>query len=295
MTPNGSFLKLPLKGPAEVGDEYCYTHSLSRFWLSAAVLVLLTAASFLLPNVYAPTPLAYVTVDINPSLELLVSVRQEVIAAEALNSEASHLLEGLKLKGKPIEQALNLILLAAADGGYLSGDNPLVVLASTPAGDSSAAGLDEMNEKLSEFTDQYMLEHAQPATVAVIAAGKELRDEAGELGLSTGKYAVYLQAQHDGLALDVQVLHDKGIGRSLLDLDAHPGEVLRRIGGKDNAANAPVNKKTGGDEPKAEEQDTSSGTGTGPGRVPATPPRETEKRSRSQRVTDAVYGRMRIR
>lgn len=296
MTPDGSFLKLPLNGPAEVGEEYRYTRPLARFWLSAAVLVLLTAASFLQPIFNTSKPLAYVTVDINPSLELLVSVRQEVLATEALNSEASHLLKGLKLKGKPIEQALNLILLAAADGGYLSGDNPLVVLASTPAGDSTAAGLDKMNKKLSEFTDQYMSEHSQPATVAVIAAGKALRDEAWELGLSTGKYAVYLQAQHDGLALEVQVLQDKGIGRSLLDLDVHPGEVLRRMGGQANAVNAPVkpHKKTGRDEQKAEEQDNSS-NGTGPDRAPATPPEETGKRNRSQKVTDAVYGRIQIR
>ena len=97
----------------EVGSEYSYRGTFPRAQMAAAAVLLLVLASVFLPLSQQPVAAAYVTLDINPSVELTVSSSRKVISVQALNEDGAEVLEGLKLKGAHLEKAIKLFMQAA--------------------------------------------------------------------------------------------------------------------------------------------------------------------------------------
>jgi gas vesicle protein len=76
----------------------------------------------------------YVTVDINPSIELVVNRQDEVVYVNALNEDAEILLLELELIGLDVEDAMDLIINKAIELGYIDIDaEEVVVSVSTPS------------------------------------------------------------------------------------------------------------------------------------------------------------------
>ena len=65
---------------------------------------------------------AYVTVDINPSIELVVNNRDKVVYVNALNDDAEVLLADLELAGLNVDDAMDIIIEAAIELGYIDVD-----------------------------------------------------------------------------------------------------------------------------------------------------------------------------
>lgn len=66
--------------------------------------------------------LSYVTIDINPSVELIVSPNDKIVQANALNEDAEVLLSELDLIGMDLNDAVDLIIQTAIELGYISVD-----------------------------------------------------------------------------------------------------------------------------------------------------------------------------
>ncbi|MCW3490796.1 anti-sigma factor domain-containing protein [Dethiobacter alkaliphilus] len=232
LTPDGRFCTVPRHGRVQVGQEYSYTRSF-RLWYAAAAVLVLLLFSALIPFTQTPEVMAYVSVDINPSLELGISPKLEVVTVEAANSAAADLLAGIKLKGLSLEDGLGVLFAAVETHAYFTSDSPGIVLAASAAGDTEP-DLTELQAELEQATEKYASQSASPVEMAVVTANHQVREEAREKGLSVGKYAVLLEAEAKELNLEAADLQEKGIGRALLDADAHPGEVLREINRKKN-------------------------------------------------------------
>lgn len=231
MTPDGGFRRLPRRGQVAVGQKYSYSTGVGRGWVAAAAVLLAVLASVLLPALQQPAVAAYVSVDINPSLELGIAENLIVVSVDAANTEAAKLLEGLNLKGLPLQEALLAILEKAEKMNYFTPGSSAVVLAGTPAGKKEI----DVSAVIAAAEDT-VKKHAGKKTssldVAVVSGNREQREKARELGLSVGKYAVLLEAEDEGLDLKAEDLREKGIGRALLDIEAHPGTVLRNVNRK---------------------------------------------------------------
>lgn len=82
---------------------------------------------------------SYVTLDINPSIELIVSPKNKVLYANPLNEDAEILLANLDLKGMDLEDAVDLIIETAIELGYISVDESTesLVLVSTVSKDEA--------------------------------------------------------------------------------------------------------------------------------------------------------------
>ncbi len=65
---------------------------------------------------------AYVTIDINPSVELIVNGNDQVVYANALNEDAEVLLADLDLVGMDVEEATDFIIETAIELGYIDLD-----------------------------------------------------------------------------------------------------------------------------------------------------------------------------
>lgn len=67
-------------------------------------------------------------IDVNPSIELSVNRKDEILTAQALNSDALEIIDGMDLKGVDLDIAVNAIIGSMVKHGYLQDlDNAILV------------------------------------------------------------------------------------------------------------------------------------------------------------------------
>ncbi|MDF2631198.1 MAG: hypothetical protein K0R39_5029, partial [Symbiobacteriaceae bacterium] len=113
LTPQGEFKKIPApRGTWEIGDEVEYAELRSvapwaRWGATAAAAAVLMVGSFVGYNQYTLTvPVAVVTVDINPSLELTLNKKDQVLKAKPLNADGELVLQGVVWNRKPFDEVV---------------------------------------------------------------------------------------------------------------------------------------------------------------------------------------------
>lgn len=123
-------------------------------------------------------PVSYVSVDVNPSVELTLNRRNRVTAAESRNEEGAVVLEHLELEGKDYLEAVEMLVGSRAMQKYLTGDAELTVTVASSKAEELLSGLEN-----SEVTTHYhgMCRSADMDTVR----------SAHENDMSLGKYQMY--------------------------------------------------------------------------------------------------------
>lgn len=127
-------------------------------------------------------PVSYVSIDVNPSVELALNRLDRVAAVTAFNVEGEELIRGLSLKGKKYTDAIDVLVESDAMKSYLQADAELVF---TVASDGAR------NDKL-QAGIAHCHSHSGHNCYGV-SADIGLVYEAHENGLSLGKYYAYLQ------------------------------------------------------------------------------------------------------
>lgn len=91
--------------------------------LCLSMVIVLVISSFVFVSCANVAPeegtVTRLTVDINPSIELMVDDENMVVSATALNDDGSILIAGEALVGKTPEEAVELVVSLAAETGYL--------------------------------------------------------------------------------------------------------------------------------------------------------------------------------
>ena len=134
-------------------------------------------------------PVAIVCLDINPSMELKVNCFDRVVNINCLNSEAELLLKNKKLYGKKLSQAMNVVISAANEEGYIKKDQTTIVsifIYSNKKIDDTHI-LNECKKEL----------HTSNKDIEIISdtVTSELLKEAKELSISTGKLKIIKMIQ----------------------------------------------------------------------------------------------------
>ncbi len=131
------------------------------------------------------SPYAYVSLDVNPSVEYVLNRFDRVLQVTAVNEDGSQILEGARLTNKPIDDAVRETLDRIASSGYFEETKPngLVIAASC------------QDEKASEKLALRLEQRAQEETgslnakveVAAVTVSQERYEEAKNLGVTPGK------------------------------------------------------------------------------------------------------------
>jgi len=250
LTPGGEFKRVKPKTKPVIGEEVEFSTPkqpsvLRCFAFIAAAAVML--ALVLVPNLFAPAPvaMAYMTIDINPSIELTIDGDKKVMAAEALNVDGATLLTNLALVGKTASEAATAIIDAAIAQGYLppagsetnadhGAAQGTIIVAVTPA---SAATKKEFTAALEVTVKEVVVKEIVKvkktnAVVETIAAGAELRRAAKQNGLSVGKYAILLEAQKAGLAITAEQLQRQSVAQAIKAAGGNVGEIIGKAHGE---------------------------------------------------------------
>ncbi len=128
------------------------------------------------------TPIAEISMDINPSIELSVNRLDQVISVNGFNEDGRALAQGLDVKYKTYRDAIEAILTDDTVAALLSGGEVMAITVSGPDEQRSARILTEVEDCTAGHRNTYC-GSARPEDAAA----------AHEMGLSCGKYKAFLE------------------------------------------------------------------------------------------------------
>ena len=216
LTPDGEFKKVRSLRSVGVGEE-TEIPRVGRwrpYSLVAAFLIVLVGFTTL--QLVGSRPLlAYVTMDINPSLEFGVDSQWRVQSLRGLSTEGELLAGDLAYRGRELPEVIENVLSA-----YPS--RQLVIFTVCAAGDDllSEALLDEFNAQVTRWQHQ----EAQVETWEVTP---QLRETAQGHGLSVARLTLALAAHEQGTAIDLEEIKWGDMVQTLVHSGVNVGHLVR--------------------------------------------------------------------
>ena len=192
MKKNGEFIKMKKEGQSpRVGQEISVASVKGNRKRIARRLTAL-AASFLIfigagaggYAYYAPT--GYVDVDINPGIEIVCNRWDKVIKVSGANKDGERVLEITgNLKNKDVETAVEMILEAADEEGFLSEEENFVnVLVS---GKNNLENLEKAKNAIKNYHAETGIQFSYNAETGTLEKYKAFKAEAASLNITPGK------------------------------------------------------------------------------------------------------------
>ena len=140
------------------------------------------------------TPTSYISMDVNPSIELEINRYGRVVAAEAYNADGQDVLQHLSLKNKPYVQAVSNLLEDEVYKKYLV-DNATLVF--TIISDSPEVIREELNS----------IDVGKSYQVLTYTSDSHCMEEAHQYEMSFGKYRAYLELAEYDRSVTVEDCH----------------------------------------------------------------------------------------
>ena len=253
LTKNREFLKIPLLDGMSVGQEVDVPATADirkvsekkRNWFmktwkqtGAVAACLLLAVGFFGSQSFLggdPKAYAYVTVDINPSIELSIDDKHKVVDFKGLNQDGEQVLNDLKLQGMSVDEAISKLAEIAKNKGYLNEQSEVLITASPAVDtDQTSSDLDQIEHNLVATVQKVTSANGAAVDVEGIVVSEGVRKAAQEAGVSPGKFAFYLSAQSNGVDVDLNALKEESIHAIINKQGNGLAEVMHNIrGGKD--------------------------------------------------------------
>ncbi|PFT61256.1 hypothetical protein COK67_23480 [Bacillus cereus] len=192
LTPNGEFITCKRKGDScIIGEEISFDEqeqkashfSIPSFLKPASILVAcFLFAVLLFYNQPEEKVFAYVSVDINPSLEVSVTKDFRVIDLQACNDDGRRILKELKQwENKQLQEVIRTIIKQSQEDKYLTNDKQVMLTA--VAKDKALEPL--LEKAMKELKKEYELKHI---TVEYQSSTMQIRENARKAGIGTGVY-----------------------------------------------------------------------------------------------------------
>ena len=156
-----------------------------RFSLAIG-LAAVFAVVFAVGYIYYQKPVSYVSLDINPSVELELNFLDRVIGTTAENADGEALLAGLRVRNLSVDSAISYLVQNAYEKGYVKKDGSTVISLTAISDDQKK--VTELQVKTKNGAAEAMQAKKAFATVYQSASDMAFRNEAKEAGVSPGKY-----------------------------------------------------------------------------------------------------------
>lgn len=163
---------------------------------------------------------AYITIDINPSVEIITNDEGLVESVNALNDDAEILLIDTSFNGKTVDEVVDIIMSLAMETGYIIDTEENAILITTETDNEALkADLDEnLDAVVNKFTEKHQLKmqvhHENQGET------KELKAQAETLGISVGKLKLINKAMEVDYELTLEaakVMAVKDLNRILIN------------------------------------------------------------------------------
>lgn len=134
---------------------------------------------------YYKTPVSYLSLDINPSVELGVNAFNKVVSASAYNEDGQTILEGQDVINEDVKDAVTLLIKSADEEGFIADDGSTVISVTSETDDENKA--EELEADAEEGANDAIEESGDEASVIKDNVALARRDEARALGITPGK------------------------------------------------------------------------------------------------------------
>lgn len=264
MTSDGQFIRVQRRGMAcQVGEEITvpaqargpsgFRNLMRASYLSAAavlVFVMFAALSLFNEGILQDEVVAYVTIDINPSVEAGLNAVEEVVEVRGINEDGKALIAGFNYYGLSIDAFSEAIVERLEQADYLNKTELDILITSTIVSKRS----DMTDSELSIKVEQKVIETLESKTAAkpvkqeivvtALTAPKEVRKEAARQGVSTGKVAAQMIVEDAAKAKDVSKdVQTKSVKEILSSLKEKQKELEQARKKKEKEAKQPKQPK----------------------------------------------------
>lgn len=227
----GNFRRVRSRIKAKVGEEIeVAAYRLNRkakALLSMVAIFLLTILSTLgWSSWQTPVVVATLSVDINPSLELILDEEKHVVNVKAKNDDAWKLLQGFDFKGQTLTQALNQLVTRAVELNFLNEERKLIVLGFQRSEEALAP---EASQALLSGLNEVAASKGLDLEVVIFNLNSREGSEAQKTGLSLGEYALWQTAEKAGLAITKQTVKDSKERSHLLEVPAVQSQLKQNL------------------------------------------------------------------
>jgi ElaB/YqjD/DUF883 family membrane-anchored ribosome-binding protein len=188
----------------------------SMKWIFSFIFIL--GGLFILASCAQPVSAqddTYITVDINPSVELIVNRKEIVIYANPLNEDGEVLLAELELVGLPLDEALDLVIQTAIELGYIDVDAEETFVSISAISKNSEMG-EKMRERAKEHINNAFKNRAMMGRAEDKGFTPEFVAEAESYGVTPG----FLFLAKTALIVDDELTLETALTMSVEELQA---------------------------------------------------------------------------
>lgn len=225
---DGTFVtvRIPTGKRPLVGKEYQASYFFNRkrslfvlpsLSLSVAALLAFVFLSGLIPLGNQSAAAAYVSFDMNPSIEVGVNEEMEVVEIDAFNDEAQKIIKKYNLsvdKHLTFEEFADKLINAYEEEGYMKSDQSMLITTV-----SSEEGNKETEAALNNAVDSIVKKTVvkYPVAITVSETNTDTRSKAKHLGVSSGKYTAFQKANKAGKPIKEEKIKGASIQELKMD------------------------------------------------------------------------------
>ncbi len=152
--------------------------------VSAAACLLLTAGG-VSGYAYYKAPVAYLDIDINPSIELGINRWDRIVSAKGYNEDGINVLKAKNVLNKKLQEGVKSIIETADEKGYLEQAEGAAVAITSVTDDTNKA--EELTDLSKETIEEYAEEKKLDVEVVTEHVTLSRQEEAKQLGITPGK------------------------------------------------------------------------------------------------------------
>lgn len=184
-----------------------YSHIALRPALSLAlcfILVFLISSGIFVNTNYVKAD-SFVSIDVNPSIELTTNKQNQVISVNAKNKDAKNILDGMNLIHVDLNIAVNAIIGSMLKQGYLQDDNNIILVSVSNKKKDKAKQIQDEIEN--DFSTSLKVINKQATVIKQdIKKDSSLEEVAAEYSISVGKLQLINQIIDTDSAWDIETL-----------------------------------------------------------------------------------------
>lgn len=176
---------------------------------AAACLVLAIGGGSIYYN-RSQTVASIVSLDVNPSIELVLNRSERVLRATALNEDATAVLDGMDLKGATLDVAVNALMGSLLKNGYVDElANSILITVE----DDDQARAAQLESQLTETVNAVMTSSSINGAILsqIVSQDQTLQQQADAYGISLGKAQLIQQLVDQNPTLTFESLAGKSV------------------------------------------------------------------------------------
>ncbi|WP_339060937.1 hypothetical protein [Tepidibacillus marianensis] len=196
---------------------------------------------------YTQTPITYLSLDINPSVEIGVNTFGKVVKAEGYNNDGKKILNGINVKGSNVTEAVNILISSAVDNDFIAKDGSTVISLTSETDNENTATKLEIDAETG--ANEALKENGKTAVINKDNVSMSRREEARTLGITPGKLNLIKKLQSVDPNATVDQYKDASVKEIMKDIQNNTdnGNVNNKDeGAVNNTDNGNVNNKDKG-------------------------------------------------